>query len=78
MNERQKRAYLKEKYSYKVGCQDDLEKIIDLDDEIMALDLELKNIDRIEHELVKSGKMSMKQIREMQEVAWKKKIANVR
>ncbi|HOV62801.1 MAG TPA: hypothetical protein PLG43_02840 [Spirochaetia bacterium] len=71
MNERQKRLYLKEKYDFKIGCQDDLDKIADLDDEILAIDLELRACARAEREAVRSGRMTWEEIYKGQLKTWR-------
>jgi hypothetical protein len=74
MNEKQAKAYLRKKYGYKIGNGDHrtIEKLIDDDDDReMAIDLELKNISRIEKAAVRSGRTSWQEIHRVQTETWK-------
>jgi hypothetical protein len=78
MNERSVRFYFKRKYGYTLYDADNIDLISDPDDQILACDLALERIGRIERSLVRSGKMTMREIRKLQkEVAMGRK-ANVR
>lgn len=74
MNDRQGKAFLLKKYSYKVGNGDHRridELITDEADREIAVDLELKACARAEREAVRSGRMTREQILEGQAKVWR-------
>ncbi len=61
MNERIIRSYFRKKYGYTLYDTDNIDLVSDPDDQILACDLALERIGRIEREFVRSGKMTTEQ-----------------